>query len=190
MRKSPILQLYKSKDTVFTTREIALIWREDNVARLKNKIKYYLDKGDLISLHRGVYAKADYNIQEVGVQLYKPSYISFETILSQAGMIFQYYEKVFVASYLSREIVLKNNQKIKYRKLKNDILLNERGIQQNNGVATASAERAFLDMAYINPNYYFDSLAGIDWGNCLELVKIYKNKSLEKLVKNYQKQYA
>jgi len=186
MQKSSILQLYQSKDTVFTAREIALIWREDNPNRLKNKIKYYLNKGDLISLRRGVYAKPDYNNKEVAVQIYKPSYISFETVLAESGVIFQYYETIFVASYLSREITLKNKQKIKYRKLKNEILLNESGVSQNDGVAIASTERAFLDLLYINPNYYFDNLSPIDWDKCLELVKIYNKKSLIKIIKEYQ----
>ncbi len=190
MRKSPILQLYKSKDTVFTAREIALIWREDNLNRLKNKIKYYLDKGDLIRLRKGVYAKSGYDVKEASIQIYKPSYISFETVLSSVGITFQYYDTISVASYLSREIILKDGQKIRYRKLKNDVLLNDKGIVQKNGVAIASAERAFLDMVYINPEYYFDNLSVIDWEKCLQLVEIYKNKSLEKTINNYYKQNA
>lgn len=185
MRISPILKLYKSKNTVFTSREIALLWREDNPDRLKNKIKYYLDKGDLIKLRRGVYAKTDFNIREAGVRVYKPAYISFETVLATEGIIFQYYKTIFVASYLSREIILENGQNIKYRKLKNSVLLNQSGIIQVDGVATASPERALLDMLYINPNYYFDNLSGIDWEKCSELVQIYKNKSLVRLINNY-----
>ncbi len=190
MRKSPILQLYKSKDTVFTAREIALIWREDNLNRLKNKIKYYLDKGDLIKLRKGVYAKLGYDVKEASVQIYKPSYISFETVLSSAGVIFQYYDTISVASYLSREIILNDGQKIRYRKLKNDVLLNDKGVIQKNGIAIASVERAFLDMIYINPRYYFDNLSVIDWEKCLQLAEIYKNKSLVRTINNYYKQNA
>ena len=188
MRKSPILQLYKNKDTVFTAREVALLWREDNLNRLKNKIKYYVDKGDLIRLRRGIYAKKEYNIQEAAIKIYKPAYISFETVLTESGVIFQYYETIFAASYLSREIALSDGQKIKYRKLKNDILLNPKGIIQKGEIAVASVERAFLDMVYINPQYYFDNLSVIDWKKCWELAEIYKNKSLIKTINNYYKQ--
>ncbi len=190
MRKSPILQLYKSKDTVFTAREIALIWREDDLDRLKNKIKYYLGKGDLIRLRRGVYAKPGYDAREAAVQIHKPSYISFETVLSSVGITFQYYDTIFVASYLSREIMLNDGQKIRYRKLKNDVLLNDKGVMQKNGIAIASVERAFLDMIYVNPKYYFDNLSVIDWEKCFRLAGIYKNRSLIKMVSNYYKQNA
>jgi predicted transcriptional regulator of viral defense system len=190
MSKSPILQLYKSQQTVFTAREIALIWQEDNSDRLKNKIKYYLDKGDLIRLRRGVYAKTDYNVDEAAIKIYKPSYISFETVLAREGVTFQYYETIFVASYLSREIKLRTGEKIKYRKLQNEILVNSAGMENKNGVAVATKERAFLDRIYLNPSYYFDNLSGIDWKKCFELVKIYNNKEMEKTLKNYYKNYA
>jgi len=39
---------------------------------------------------------------ELAVKINTPSYISFETVLAQAGVIFQFYESVFVASHLSK----------------------------------------------------------------------------------------
>lgn len=190
MSKSPILQLYKNQQTVFTAREVALIWQENNLDRLKNKIKYYLDKGDLIRLRRGVYAKKDYNMQEVAVKIYKPSYISFETVLAIEGIVFQYYETIFVASYLAREIILKTGSKIKYRKLKDEVLVNSAGVEKKDGVAIASKERAFLDVIYLNHDYYFDNLDDIDWDKCFELVEIYQSKKMEAVLKNYYKKYA
>jgi hypothetical protein len=190
MRKNPILQLYKNNKTVFTTREIALVWQENHSARLKNKIKYYLEKGDLISLRRGLYAKVDYNVQEAVVKIYKPAYISFETVLAPAGVIFQYYETIFAASYLTRKIILKNGQKIAYRKLKNEILLNPRGIERKNNLTIATKERAFLDIIYLNSDYYFDNLAPINWDECLKLAKIYKSKKLIETLNFHRKQNA
>ena len=185
MSKSPILQLYKDNKTVFTMRELSLIWQEDNLNRLKNKVKYYVSKGDLIRLRRGIYAKKDYNINEVAIKIYKPAYVSFETVLASSGVIFQYYETIFVASYLSREIALNNGEKIKYRKLKSEILLNSLGIKNENNISIASKERAFLDIIYLNPNYYFDNLSDIDWNKCFEIVKIYQSQKVEETLKNY-----
>jgi len=189
MKKSPILELYKSNKTVFTAQEVSLIWQENSKDRFKNKIKYYLDKGDLIRLRQGIYAKENYNIQEAAAKIYKPSYISFETVLAQAGIIFQYYETIYVASYLSREILLKDGQKIIYHKLKNEVLLNPKGLKRKNNITIASKERAFLDLIYINPNYYFDNLSSIDWKLCFDLIKIYQNKNLIKILKNYKNAY-
>jgi predicted transcriptional regulator of viral defense system len=53
---------------------------------------------------------------EIATKIYKPSYISFETVLSQSGVIFQYYSQIFVASYLTREIEV-DGQKYFYRKI-------------------------------------------------------------------------
>lgn len=187
MTKSLILQLYQSNQTVFTAREIALTWREDNLTRLANKIKYYVNKGDLIKLRRGLYAKNKYNVQEAAIKIYKPAYLSFETVLASAGIIFQYYETIFVASYLSREITLTNGQKIVFHKLKNEVLLNPQGIEKKNNLPIASKERAFLDTIYLNPEYYFDNLSTINWDRCFELAKIYKNKRLMKNLHSYAK---
>ena len=187
MTKSLILQLYQSNQTVFTAREIALTWREDNLTRLANKIKYYVNKGDLIKLRRGLYAKNKYNVQEAAIKIYKPAYLSFETVLASAGIIFQYYETIFVASYLSREITLTNSQKIVFHKLKNEVLLNPQGIEKKNNLPIASKERAFLDTIYLNPEYYFDNLSTINWDRCFELAKIYKNKRLMKNLHSYAK---
>jgi len=51
----------------------------------------------------------------------------------------------------------------------------------------AEPERAFLDIIYLNKNYYFDNLSQINWGKCFSLVEIYKNKALKKRLKDYFK---
>ena len=189
MKKNKILELYKLKQTVFTLSEIAIIWQEKNSQNLKSKIKYYIDKQDLFRIRRGIYAKNNYNEFELAVKIYKPSYISFQTVLKQAGIIFQYYEKIFVASYLSREIKL-INKAIDYHKIKNEVLLNSGGVMQEEGYAIASPERAFLDMIYLYEDYYFDNLRSIDWDKCFKLVEIYDHKNMEKRLKNYYQKYV
>jgi len=189
MKNNKILALYKLKQSVFTVNEVAIIWQAENSQNLKSKIKYYTDKGELIRLRRGIYAKRDYSKFELATKIYKPSYISFQTVLRQAGMIFQYYEKFFVASYLSREIGLARHT-IEYHKIKNEILLNSQGIIQKNHYAIASPERAFLDTIYLYGDYYFDNLESINWEQCFELIKIYKNKKMEKNLEDYYQKYA
>lgn len=185
-----ILSLYQAKSTVFTAKEIGLIWGEDNTDQLKSALKYYTDKGNLIRLRRGIYAKPDYNAREAAIKIYSPSYISFETALRDEGVIFQYYKTIFVASYLSREIELAGGQKIAYRKMKKNILLNSMGVREENGFFIAEKERAFLDMLYINPDYYFDNLGNINWERCLELAPIYGNKKMKEHIIFYKKNYA
>ena len=190
MKNNKILQLYKLKQTVFTAKEIALIWQEDNRSNLKSTIKYYVDKGDLLRIRKGVYAKPEFNSREAAIKIYSPSYISFETVLAQAGIIYQYYETIFAASYLSRTIQLNNGQKITYRKLKDKILLLPDGIIRKNSYQIATPERAFLDTLYLFGQPYFDNLKNINWEKCLSLARLYNNQTLIKKLNNYYKKYA
>jgi len=189
MKKGDILELYKSKNSVFSIKDIALIWREDNCNNLKSKIKYYLNKGNLFRVRRGLYSKAEnYDIFEAANKIYSPSYISFETILQKHGLIFQYSEEIFLAAKLSKQIKI-NKRKLIYRKMKNDILLNERGVIRKDNCFVATKERAFMDMLYLNKNYYFDNLRGIDWQICFEMLDIYGQKALKKALNSYYQNY-
>jgi len=46
-----------------------------------------------------------------------------------------------------------------------------------------------MDMIYLNKNYYFDNLRTIDWEECFEMLDVYKQKSLEKALNFYYKNY-
>lgn len=182
--------IYGSKQTVFTSREIALLIGEKNANNLKSKLSYYVRTGKLIRLRRGVFAKnKDYNKNELVVRIYTPAYISFETILAREGVTFQYYESLFVASYLTRDISVGDN-KIIYKKLKNEVLTNRKGLIDRGYYFEATKERAFLDRLYLFPSYSFDNLRGIDWGACQDIASIYKSKKLAKTLEKYQKEYA
>lgn len=104
-------------------------------------------------------------------------------------MIFQYYEKIFVASYVKREIGC-GDQKYSFETIKKEVLINPLGIDQSKEYAVATKERAFLDTLYRSKNYYFDNLSPLDWDKVFEILPIYKNKTMnktvEKIYKNFQ----
>lgn len=182
--------IYGSAQSVFTSREIAILIGEKNANKLKSKLAYYVKTGKLIRLRRGIFSKNEtYDRNELAVRIYTPAYVSFETVLLKEGLIFQYSEKIFIASYLSREIRFRENKFI-YRKLKNELLTNQKGVLDKKTYFEATKERAFLDMLYLFGDYYFDNLRSIDWDICFDIVAIYKNKALEKRLKNYFKKYA
>lgn len=182
--------LYGSRQSVFTSIEIAILIGEKNANKLKSKLAYYVKTGKLIRLRKGIFSKNDsYDKNELAVRIFTPAYVSFETVLLKEGVIFQYGESIFVASYLSRKLNFKDN-KFTYRKLKNEILINQKGLVKRETYFEASKERAFLDMLYLFGDYYFDNLRSINWDYCFEIVSIYNNKTLEKKLKNYQKKYA
>lgn len=176
--KNPILQLYKKNKNIFTLDDLRIVWEESNPENLKSKVKYYIDSGDLIRISKGVYSiSPDYNPKELITSLYQPSYISFESALRDHGLIFQHYDTVFAASYLSRDIEV-NGLKMTYRKVKETVLTNPEGIAQYSGYSIATKERALLDTLYLKPEFYFDNLKGIDWAACRNLATIYDNQSL------------
>ncbi|MFC1616739.1 hypothetical protein ACFL2K_00805 [Candidatus Margulisiibacteriota bacterium] len=183
MKKKQLLSLYKLKNTVFTLKEIALLWQESNYANLKARINYYVQQKMLYSPRRGIYTvDANYNRQELGAKLYTPAYISLETVLQREGMVFQYDSAIYVISYLSRSINCENQNYV-YRRINNKILLNLLGIEQNPGYYIATKERALLDCLYLNKTYHFDNLQEINWDFCFEIAEIYESKVLIKSLK-------
>jgi len=180
-------KLYQSSKTILTNKDLALIWQENNKESLYAKTAYYVKQKALIRLTRGVFAKNyDYNSKELATSIYIPSYISFETVLREAGVIFQHYDTIFVVSKWPKTMTI-DKHTITFRKLKNVVLFNSAGIVGKDNYSIATPERAFLDMIYLFPNYYFDNLKEINWEKCDEIVKIYNNKQLIKRLNKYRK---
>ena len=185
MRDSLLKDILRSQQTVFSSRELLLLWGKSDTDQLKSRISYYIKHGYLYHLRRGLYAKSkDYNRLEVATKIMTPSYISFETVLLQAGVIFQYYEQIFVASYRTRTIIC-DGHTYTYRTLKDTLLSNITGIEIKPHYSIASPERAFLDMVYLHKGYYFDNLSTLNWDKVFEILPIYGNKRVEINVNKY-----
>lgn|SRR3990167_1542083 len=183
-------KLYQSQKTILTNKDLALLWQETSADNLKAKIAYYVKQGTLIRLTRGVFARdKKYNPKELATSIYTPSYISFETVLREAGMIFQHYDTIFVAGPWPKTMTIAQTT-VTFRKLKDTVLFSSVGVENKDNYSIASPERAFLDTLYLFPEYYFDNLRSLNWERCFELVKIYSNQELTKRLKKYQKKYA
>lgn len=186
--KNFVLELYRKKQSVFSTKEISLLFPDISYPNLKRKISYYVKTGKILRLRKGIYGKKDYNHLELANKIYTPSYISFETALKKEGVIFQESSATFVASYLTRRIQCVGLD-IFYRKIKNEVLVNLRGLERKEGYFIASKERAFLDAVFVYKDYHFDNLSVLNWDTVFDLLKIYKSKVLEKRVNQYFKIY-
>lgn len=181
--------LLRSPKTIFSNKDVALLWNENDNLIVADRLKRYVRVGKLIRLRRGFYAKdKNYDPLELATRIYTPSYISFETILTRAGINFQKYDSIFVASYVTREIKV-GGQNISYIRMKDYVLSNTTGVEQNGNVAMATKERAFLDRIYISKDYHFDNLSVLDWDKVFEILPIYNNKRMEKKVNAYFKEY-
>ena len=181
--------LLRSPKTIFSTKDVALLWGERAEASVRVRLSRYVKNGKLVRVHRGIYAKdKNYDRFELAARIYTPSYISFETVLTRTGVNFQYYGNIFVASYVTREIEA-DGQKISFVKMKDYVLSNTIGIEHTNDVATATKERAFLDRIYVSKDYHFDHLDVLDWGKVFEILPIYRNKRMNRKVDEYFNYY-
>jgi len=162
------------------------MWAGVDAKTARVRINYYVQRGELVPIRRGIYAKdTNYDRFELATKIYTPAYISFETILGNAGVTFQYYSQIFVASYQTKEIVA-DNQRIVFRTLKNTILTDSAGIDHKDFYDAASPERAFLDVVYLHKEYYFDQLSHLNWDKVYEILPIYgKNLKMRDRVSRY-----
>lgn len=190
MQKGEYLDtILRSNKTIFTFKDIVLLWQENDIDAARVRLNYYVKKGSLSRPRRGIYVKdKNYNHLELATRIFTPSYISFETVLAREGMIFQYQTVVTVASYLSRDITI-DDQRYSYRKIKDTILTNPTGVQQVHNISIATKERAFLDTLYSNSDYYFDNVRSLDWKQVNSLVNLYDNKRLSKKVGQLFRQF-
>lgn len=172
-----ILKIYNDSRTVFSINSIALLVGETNPLSLRKKLNYYVKLGELLNPRRGIYAKKDYKIEELACSIYTPSYISLEYVLQIAGITFQYDSRITTISYLSRTINIENKECC-YRKIKDEILTNNLGVIRENNINIALPERAFLDLMYLNSEYYFDNINPLDKKLIKKLLPIYKSNTL------------
>ena len=189
MEKADILNILKSNNTVFSFKEILLASGESNPALLRRRIYSYIKNGQLYGIRRGLYAKdKNYNKLELATKIFIPAYVSFETVLAEAGVTFQHYSQIFVASYQTKEIDC-DGQIFSFKKLKTNILNNNSGIENKGFYSIASKERAFLDIVYLNKDYHFDNLSPLDWNKVFAILPMYENKRMTKKVNQYYKDF-
>jgi hypothetical protein len=71
MKKSNILNILRSKSSVFTFKEILLATIEAKPPLLKRRLNYYIKKGELYHIRRGLYAKdKNYNKLELATKIF------------------------------------------------------------------------------------------------------------------------
>ena len=189
MNKNIILHLYSRPQTVFSMRELALIFPSIPYPLLKKRLSYSISTGKLIKLRRGIYAKPAFEPDELVQKIYAPSYISLQTVLLREGILFQHYTTLFAISYLTREIFVNHTIRISYHKIPSEILLCKKGLIEVNGYLISSKERALLDLIYIYKNYHIDNLTSINWDIIAEIRTLYENKSFQKQVDSYYALY-
>lgn len=137
-------------------------------------ITRYIDKDILFPVYKGLYSTvplASLNPLELGQAIiHRYTYLTTESVLSQAGIISQrVYDYTFASDQSKRVSV--GEWSFRFRKLKDDYLLNPVGIIRQNGIFVAIVERAVADMLYFNPKYSFDIPQGVDFDKVKSIQK-------------------
>ena len=189
MEQLNIQSILRLQGTVFSFKELLLSSCVEKPELLKRRLHYYVQQGELYSIRRGLYAKdKNYDRRELATKIFIPAYISFETVLAQAGVVFQWHQQLFVATYQTKEVVC-DGATFVFKKIKDTILLNNFGIENRGGYCIATPERAFLDVLYLNKDYHFDNLGPLDYQKILELLPAYGNKRMGQRVSAYFKAF-
>ncbi len=167
-------ELIRLDRKLYHTNDLAVLWGIANRHNLYMTITRYIDKGVLFPVYKGLYttvAITSLDPLELGVAInHRFTYLTTESVLSQAGIISQrVYDYTFAADR-SRRISV-GQWSFRYRKLKDDYLYHPVGIVSQNGVFIASTERAVADMLYFNPKYHLDIPESIDFDKVRSIQK-------------------
>ena len=162
-------------ESVFHADDAANLWGISNKNTLHTTLSRYVADGFIHRIYKGLYAVKkikEINPLLLGVKaLHSPAYVSCETILYQNGSLNQPPQEITLVSEFSRHFSAAG---IRYRsrKMRDEFLFNDAGIEIKDGVRVASLSRAVADMFYFNPKKYFDSRDSglIDWRQVKEIV--------------------
>lgn len=178
-----ILKLVSMRKTVFSTNELALAWEIEKKPVLLVAIARAVKDGYLIKIRRGLYSLKDGKVEifELACKLKKFSYISFETVLAQAGVVHQWHDAIFLASNRGGEV--KNDfGNFYFRDLPDSVLLNNQGVVNKGNYFIATAERALCDKVYKDGVSFFDDLSGLNKDLVMDISRNY-NKRTQKNIK-------
>ena len=182
--------LLANQKNIFNLDDLGLLWTQNDRKKISDLAGWYVDQGKLYRIKQGIFAtknilesKKEEDFYELAQKLVTPSYISYHTILSKAGINFQYYSSIFSCSLVNKEILL-GDKVCEFHKIEPELFFNPVGILVNNiGIAEACPERALIDTWYINPSIGIDNPRGLNLEKLTEIAKIFNKAKINKNLK-------
>lgn len=161
-----INKLLKLNEPLYHTDELASLWGITNRNTLTVSIHRYVKQGVLIPVYRGLYATRpvdQISLYRLGAAvIHRYCYVSTETVLVAAGVIFQELSALTFVSDKAKQVTVAL-QAFRFRQMAPQYLHQPTGISMKDGVLWASPERAAADILYFAPHYYFDASETLDW---------------------------
>ncbi|PIU73208.1 hypothetical protein COS78_03505 [Candidatus Shapirobacteria bacterium CG06_land_8_20_14_3_00_40_12] len=143
--------------SVFTIKDLRRLFPGE--LNIKTPIKRLVDREVLVKITRGIYRlkNTTIDLESLATQIYFPSYLSFENVLSKYGVINQGANKITLATTRHSKKILLSGIECEYIQLKPTLFF---GFSLSHGVYVAGVEKALLDEVYlmslgrrkVNPN--------------------------------------
>lgn len=149
--------LMKTWKTVYTFDELKSLLNIPTVFGLKSFLQRAKKSKKLLNPRKGIRTLPVYDNEELACVIYPESYISLETVLYEAGVIFQrYWDSTRVVRNNTRSFNFQEHNYIA-RKLKDELLYNNTGVKTHANKRMATPERALCDMVYLRPDPQLDN---------------------------------
>ncbi|RJQ32446.1 hypothetical protein C4572_00905 [Candidatus Parcubacteria bacterium] len=155
-----IAEIASRGEVVFHSGDLANLWGIQNKSTLNKTLLRYAARKFIYRIYKGLYALKkieDIDPFFLGIKaIHGPAYVSCESALYEFGILNQPPKEITLVSSFSRHFKV-DGYKYRSRKMKDDFLYNDIGIEVRNGIRIASVARAVADMLYFNPRKYFDA---------------------------------
>lgn len=154
---------------------------------LKVALSRLAKDGQVTRIGRGFYSldAAKINWGKIALEIYGPGYVSFESVLADHGILSQKPSNLTIATTKRSRKMETAGLLIFYRHINPELFW---GFSNQDGILTATPEKAFLDLAYLSLNGYahFDveemNLDLLDKKRLKEYLNKIDNRKLDKLV--------
>ncbi|MCK5510445.1 type IV toxin-antitoxin system AbiEi family antitoxin domain-containing protein [Candidatus Parcubacteria bacterium] len=184
-----IQKLNKIPKGYFTFNDIKKI-SATREASLKVAINRLVKKGKLKRLIRGYYAvdSLRVDLEKFSIDIYKPSYLSFEWALAYYNILSQQSHAITLASIKRCKSYEINNTVIRYHQIQEKYFW---GFKKINSILIAEPEKAFLDQIYLSLNgcVLFDveemDLKNLNIKKIKKYLKKFDNKGMDKKILKY-----
>ena len=182
-------KIINSGKTVFSIQDLMLLFGTTQAQSVRNFLQRMKKKNIMKKAQNGIWSLDVYDALELANKLKKNSYVSCETVLKEAGAIFQYYGTTITS--VSDNTLTKKIDGITYtyKKIKNELLSNPEWIIMSKHTMKATPERALCDCHYLYPSRHCDDLSMIDWSLALSLSQYYNQRVISTILQlSYDRQ--
>lgn len=165
-KQQKLAKIIRLGQVIFHIDDLANLWQINKANTLRTTVKRYAQAGLLFRIYRGFYSLKPISQLDpllLGIKaLHEFSYVSAETVLERAGIIFQSRNIITLISSKSKQFSIGDYQ-YRSRKLADQYLFNPAGIIEVNGVKITGVSRAVADLLYFNSRAHFDAERLINW---------------------------